>query len=122
MALMMLKIAEFAPTPRAMVSDAASVKPRARMRRLSAYRRSKFTLGLQLSVIPSRQARDDGGVGLPCPSPYVRDLRNSSVLRHPRCREIHQGTTGCAPVGGNTCNSIPDACAPDRYTRCVAFL
>jgi hypothetical protein len=28
MALMTLKIAEFAPTPRAMVSDAASVKPR----------------------------------------------------------------------------------------------
>ena len=33
-----------------------------------------------------------------------------------------QGTTRCAPTGSNTCNSIPDACGPDRYTRCVAFL
>jgi hypothetical protein len=35
-------MAVFAPTPSAMVSDAASVKPRARMSRRSAYRTSKF--------------------------------------------------------------------------------
>ena len=39
---MRLKIAELAPTPSAMVSEAARVKPRARMRRLSAYRKSRF--------------------------------------------------------------------------------
>ena len=47
-----------------------------------------------------------------------------SVTRNPTYDRglTHQGTTGCTPPAGNTCSSMPDACAPDRYTRCVAVL